>query len=48
MELTGARWLWHRMDLLYESPCRCLRVGLHGSTRLGREGVDLWGTLTLG
>jgi hypothetical protein len=48
MELTGARWLGHRMDFLYESPCRCLRVGLHGSTRLGREGVDLWGTLTLG
>ncbi|MCS6901854.1 MAG: hypothetical protein NZX77_19085, partial [Polyangiaceae bacterium] len=47
-EFLGGRWLGHRLDVLYASSCGCLRVGVHGSKRVGREGMDLWGTLTLG
>lgn len=47
-DLVAGRWLGHRMDLLYEARCGCLRVGVHGARRLGREGVDLWGSLSLG
>ncbi|MCU0654215.1 MAG: hypothetical protein MUF64_02650 [Polyangiaceae bacterium] len=48
LDLSGGRWLGHRMDIIYEHRCGCLRLGLHAGRRAGRDGVDLWGSLTLG
>lgn len=47
-DMTEKVWLGQRIDFLYNHPCGCLRFGVHGATRRGREGLDLWGTLSLG
>lgn len=40
--------LGERMDVLYKHRCGCLGAGLHAARRLGREGTDLWFSLSLG
>lgn len=48
MDLSKARWLGHRMEILYIHPCGCLRGGIHGAQRVGRDGLDLWASISLG
>lgn len=48
LDFDGATVLAARGSAEWRHPCGCIVVGLHGQSRLGREGVDVMASVELG